>query len=435
MKYRPTVISIKKLSKIYLSYKQPTDRLKQLFVNQKLYTEHHALNEISLDVKKNECLGIIGANGAGKSTLLSIIVGITKPSNGNISTCGRIASLLELGAGFNPEFTGIDNVKLTASIYGLSDKQIKLKIPTIIEFSGIGDFVYKPVRIYSSGMVVRLAFSIIANIDPDILIIDEALSVGDAVFVQKCMSFIRNFKKEKTLIFVSHDLNAIKNLCDKVLWLNNGKIEECGNPKKVVDAYTIFSLKKLHSTDVKKNKINFIDTSKNIKVNYQSDLKINNNESEESFFKPYGLQTEKVKVNNVHLENNGKIILDSVKGGEIVSLIINFTTKIKIKSPVVGFVVKDKLGQDLFGENTAILNTKSANKIDKGMKVTSYFEFKLPMLPNGDYSVTIAIADGNLSKFNTFHHVNNALIFSVFNSKIRFGLVGVEFTKMGISKT
>ena len=216
-------ISVKNLSKNYHIYERPQDRLKQSFytrfqrltggMQKSYFKDFWALKNISLEIKKGQTVGIVGRNGSGKSTLLQLICGTLNPSDGVIKTNGRIAALLELGSGFNPEFSGRDNVFLNASILGLSQQEIHERFNQIERFADIGDFIDQPVKTYSSGMVVRLAFSVIAHVDADILVVDEALAVGDAIFTQKCMRFIRQFQKRGTLLFVSHDTSAIQN-CD-----------------------------------------------------------------------------------------------------------------------------------------------------------------------------------------------------------------------------
>lgn len=217
-------ICVKNVTKTYQIYDKPQDRLKQsLWRGRKqFYSEFKALDDVSLEVKKRETVGIIGGNGSGKSTLLQIICGTLAPTAGTVEVNGRVAALLELGSGFNPEFTGRENVYMNASILGLSREEIDAKYDEILAFADIGAFVDQPVKTYSSGMVVRLAFAVIAHVDADILVVDEALSVGDAVFTQKCMRFIRLFQARGTLLFVSHDIGAVQNLCRSAIWLAHG---------------------------------------------------------------------------------------------------------------------------------------------------------------------------------------------------------------------
>lgn len=234
------VISTSDLSKKYKLYNSAKDRIKEAFSlsKKKYHQEHFALKDVSLDLRKGETIGLIGKNGAGKSTLLKVITGIVTPSSGEIKVVGRIASLLELGAGFNMELTGIDNIYLNGTLMGLTRKEVDEKINGILEFADIGEFIHQPVKMYSSGMFARLAFSVAINVDPDILIIDEALSVGDLRFQLKCMEKFNDIRRAgKTIIFVSHDINAIKRFCTYSVWICDGEVREVGNTDTVTDAY------------------------------------------------------------------------------------------------------------------------------------------------------------------------------------------------------
>ncbi len=234
-------IRVENLTKIYKLYDRPKDRLKEalgLSRKKTLSRDYYALRDVSFDVKKGETVGIIGTNGSGKSTTLKIITGVLNPSGGQITVNGRISALLELGAGFNMEYTGIENVYLNGTMIGFSKEEIDRKLPDILEFADIGDFVHQPVKTYSSGMFVRLAFAVAINIDPEILIVDEALSVGDVFFQTKCYHKFEEFKKMgKTILFVSHDLSSISKYCDRVILLNKGEKLTEGAPKDMVDLY------------------------------------------------------------------------------------------------------------------------------------------------------------------------------------------------------
>lgn len=241
------VIRVEGLSKHYQIYDTPRDRLKQ-FVLPRLqhltrrpvrqyFHEFKALDDISFEVRRGETVGIIGRNGSGKSTLLQIVCGTLAPTSGTVETRGRIAALLELGSGFNPEFTGRENVYLYASVLGLKREEVAARFESIEAFADIGEFIEQPVKTYSSGMVVRLAFAVIAHVDADILVIDEALAVGDAFFVQKCMRFLRRFMEHGTILFVSHDTSAVINLCNHAIWLANGKIRFQGSSKDASERY------------------------------------------------------------------------------------------------------------------------------------------------------------------------------------------------------
>lgn len=233
-------VKVENISKVYRLYDKPVDRLKESLhpLRKKYSKDFYALNNISFEVNKGETIGIIGKNGSGKSTILKIITGVLSPTSGKITTNGKISSLLELGAGFNPELTGLENIYLNGTIMGYSKADMDKKLDNILSFADIGDFVYQPVKVYSSGMFVRLAFSVAINVDPDILIVDEALSVGDIRFQIKCMEKFNEFReKGKTILFVSHDIHSIKKFCDKTIWLNDGSVQAIGETNSVTDMY------------------------------------------------------------------------------------------------------------------------------------------------------------------------------------------------------
>ena len=232
-------ISVKNLTKLYKLYNKPIDRLKEALspFRRKYHRDFTALNDISFEIKKGETIGIIGKNGSGKSTLLKLLTGVVTPSSGTVITNGKISALLELGAGFNPNFTGIENVYFNGSIMGFTKEEIDERIATILEFADIGEFVNQPVKMYSSGMFVRLAFSLAINVDPDILIVDEALAVGDSRFQLKCFQKFEDFRKAgKTLIFVSHGMADVVRSCKRAIWINEGVLCEDGDAKIVTVA-------------------------------------------------------------------------------------------------------------------------------------------------------------------------------------------------------
>lgn len=238
--FTASAVSVKDLSKVYNIYNKPSDRLKETFnpFKKSYHSKFYAIDKLSLDIQKGETVGLIGRNGAGKSTLLKIITGVLTPTSGEVKVNGKIASLLELGAGFNPEMSGIENIYLNGTVMGYTKEQMDKRVDAIIAFADIGDFVYQPVKMYSSGMFARLAFSVAINVDPDILIIDEALSVGDMAFQNKCFERMNDFiKNNKSILFVSHSLSAIRLLCDKVAWLESGKLVEYGDTKSVTQNY------------------------------------------------------------------------------------------------------------------------------------------------------------------------------------------------------
>jgi lipopolysaccharide transport system ATP-binding protein len=233
------VVRCSGVGKAFQIYKFYNDRLRQVLLGRfkTYYKEFWVLRDIDLEVKKGECIGIIGRNGAGKTTLLQVICGITEPTCGTVTTRGQIAPVLALGAGFDPELTGGENVMIAGAILGMRRQMILKKFTAMVEFAGLVEFIDRPLKFYSSGMASRLAFSICAHSDPDILIIDEALAVGDEAFQQKCLNFIEAFRKRGTILFVSHDMSQVDRLCDRVLWLDGGHVRAAGSAKSVVDRY------------------------------------------------------------------------------------------------------------------------------------------------------------------------------------------------------
>ena len=236
-------IEVRDLSKVYHLYNKPSDRIRETFsIRKKKYSkEHYALKNINLKINKGESIGIVGTNGSGKSTLLKLVTGVVTPTTGTIKTDGKIAALLELGAGFNPEYTGIENIYLNGTMMGYTEEEMKKRVPDIIEFADIGEFINQPVKSYSSGMFARLAFAVSINVEPDILIVDEALSVGDTRFQVKCIDKMRELQESgTTILFVTHAIEQIKRFCTRAIWIKNGELIEDGEASQVDDLYDNF---------------------------------------------------------------------------------------------------------------------------------------------------------------------------------------------------
>ncbi len=449
MSFENVAIRVTNLGKCFEIYKVPHDRLKQFFfprINRLLsqptkqyFQEFWALKDVSFEIKKGESVGIIGRNGSGKSTLLQMICGTLTPTIGTVQTTGRIAALLELGSGFNPEFTGRENVYMNATMLGLNKIQIEDRFDDIASFADIGQFIDQPVKTYSSGMYVRLAFSIIAHVDADILVVDEALAVGDAIFTQKCMRFIREFKKNGTLIFVSHDTSAVQNLCDSGIWLKNGKIELIDTAKIVSEAYLQYSLQEIYGDELKLHPIsstaidsNYTDDEGFPKekrpntIDYSAVVSVCDNTNESNGWKTGQAEIISVSLSCVSSGKESGIF----EGGELVQIRIRAKAYLALINPILGFLVRDRLGQDLFGENTLPFTDRTPTSINAGEVFEGVFEFRLPMLPNGQYSVMASVADGNLFENIQHHWMHDALIITVNSSRIRYGLVGIKFEKI-----
>ncbi|MFA5514956.1 MAG: ABC transporter ATP-binding protein [Desulfuromonadales bacterium] len=437
-------IRVVNLSKYYQIYDTPRDRLKQ-FVLPRLrrafgrkpmcfYREFWALREVAFTVARGETLGIVGRNGSGKSTLLQLICGTLAASAGAIETRGRVAALLELGAGFNPEFTGRENVYMAASLYGLSRPEINARFAAIAAFADIGDFIEQPVKMYSSGMYVRLAFAVIAHVDADILVIDEALSVGDALFTQKCMRFIRQFQKRGTLLFVSHDMSSVINLCRSAIWLEEGRIRDVGPAKKVADEYLRHTLQELYGDAASLEATNAGADEHPPAVPKDNEVLDYHVEgvAADNMHAASGWQTGGAQILGVRMEplagGQGGVFL----GGEKVRMLIRARARQPLRRPILGFLVRDRLGQDLFGENTLPFTDLHPTEIAAGQDFEGEFVFRLPMLPNGQYAVMASVADGDLHHHIQHHWLHDAMIINISSSRVRWGLVGVPFERVSL---
>ena len=388
-------IDIQNLSKVYKLYEKPIDRLKEtLSLTKKSYhKDFYALNNINLQIKKGETVGIIGKNGAGKSTLLKIITGVLSPSSGSVKIYGRISSLLELGAGFNPEYSGIENIYLNGTIMGMSKEEVDERIQDILAFADIGDYIYQPVKTYSSGMYVRLAFSVAINVNPDILIVDEALAVGDARFQLKCFKKLEEIKKQgTTILYVSHDIEQVKSFCSRGILINDGLILYQGSSKEAALKYfdLIFPRELIENEDI-------------IKSNLQEPQKSNEyyllepeKDNKVEFFGKGGAQIDWVKIYGT----NG---INVVNGGDDLEIHIKYSWNkefVRIQQIAnnlandlgISVALADDKGNYIFGCNNFDA------KVNVNFMVNDYavvkFIFRLPYLRSGTYFLTSAIALG-----------------------------------------
>jgi lipopolysaccharide transport system ATP-binding protein len=380
-------------------------------------------------VRKGDTVGIIGRNGSGKSTLLQLICGTLAPTNGTVETHGRVAGLLELGAGFNPEFSGRENVYMSGAILGLSKKEIDHRFNDIASFADIGSFIEQPVKMYSNGMYVRLAFAVIAHVDADILLIDEALAVGDAIFTQKCMRYIRDFQQRGTLLFVSHDMGSVQSLCKTAIWLDNSTAKMVGTSKDVTQAYSCFTLQESYGKTAKLKPI--VSQVEDVAVGDHEGEKINGYEAKlsakDNIQYAAGWRTGIADLIAVHLERVEPQLEGPLLGGERVRVTIRAKANEELSSPIIGFTVRDRLGQELFGENTLPFTSERAVTVNPGQEFAAHFVFRLPMLPNGQYALMASVANGTLYDNLQHHFLHDALILTVSSSKIRWGLVGIPF--------
>lgn len=406
-------ISVNSLTKVYKLYNKPIDRLKEtLSISKKrLSRDHYALNDINFEIKKGETVGIIGTNGSGKSTILKIITGVLNPTYGSVDIDGRISALLELGAGFNPEYSGIENVYLNGMMIGFSREEIDEKLDDILAFADIGDFVYQPVKTYSSGMFVRLAFAVAINIDPEILIVDEALSVGDVFFQAKCYNKFEEFKKMgKTILIVSHDLGSITKYCDKVILLNNGVLLKEGEPKEIVDLYKkILVNGQDTNTD---ESTTAIEANKKVcdSINsYKNYMNVNDNIQDYgdggAIIYDYGI-----------IDNEGNITNTLVKGKKF-KIVMKVRFNRKISNPIFAFTIKDIKGTDISGTNT-MYEKVDTGIVTEGDMIEIHFSQNL-MLQGGEYLLSLGCTgyeEGEFKVYNRLYDVFSLVVISEKNT-------------------
>ncbi|MFL1548333.1 ABC transporter ATP-binding protein [Pseudomonas sp. D47] len=444
------VIEVSDLEKAYHIYDAPHDRLKQIFFGWKrnYYRDFLALKEVSFEVLKGQSVGVIGRNGAGKSTLLQLLTGTLTPTKGSIKVNGKVAAVLELGSGFNPEFSGRENIYLYASLFELKKSCIEERFQKIVDFSELADFIDQPVKAYSSGMQARLAFSVIAHVDADILIIDEALSVGDAFFAQKCMRFLRQFQEKGTILFVSHDLAAVTAFCDHAIWLEGGAVREAGSAKEVCENY--FAQQYMQHTGaeiatVADAAVTTDDSGAATEQEFEDDVieqqvvsiadgSIAKGDQEiecfgfneqSSAFGTGGAEILKVSFTN----ESGRPLIASEGGAQVVVRVLARANH-DIDLPILGFTIKDRLGQPLIGGNTYHSYKKSPVRVEAGKRIEAAFHFKLPILAIGDYSIVAAIANGTLQEHVQLHWMHDAVLFKVAASSIDGVIVGAPLDKI-----
>ncbi|MGO5231130.1 ABC transporter ATP-binding protein [Thermoguttaceae bacterium LCP21S3_D4] len=416
-------IRVDDVSKLYKLYDKPSDRLKESLglTRKKLYKEHYALHNVSFDVKRGETVGIIGTNGSGKSTILKIITGVLNPSGGKVEIDGRISALLELGAGFNMEYTGIENIYLNGTMIGFSREEIDAKMQDILDFADIGDFIHQPVKTYSSGMFVRLAFAVAINIDPEILIVDEALSVGDVFFQAKCYKKFEDFKKlGKTILFVSHDLGSISKYCDRVVLLNKGKKLAEGTPKEMVSMYKRIMVNQDKAEEIAAHQMDMSsleeEDEKEIKEAaceglWKSHYNLNPNVDE------YGNGAAEI-VDFAIIDENGNYTNAIVKGTRF-----RLKSKVKFKQdiqdPIFTYTFKNIQGVAITGTNT-MYEKKDVPLAKEGETYVATFEQDM-FLQGGEYLLSMSCTGYKNGDFQVYHRLYDVCSVTVVSDKNTVG--------------
>lgn len=402
-------IKINNLNKVYKLYLKPTDRIFEAFHvgKGKNVRTFNALKEVNLNVEKGETVGIIGTNGAGKSTLLKIITGVLAPTSGEVQIEGKVSALLELGAGFNDEYTGIENIYLNGRMMGYSRKEMEDKVDRIVEFADIGDFINQPVKTYSSGMFARLAFAVAINVEPDILIVDEALSVGDIFFQNKCFKKFDELKRKGvTILFVSHDIGSVRQMCSRVLWLEHGESRIFGDATMVCDMYM----------DEKRKAAQYV--SGHIQDEAAGNIFIQRLEGEQKYPKIHYVE-DRFKNDKVEIKS---LFFEDVNGEAVNRLYVDKSYKTHVvvecledvKDIIVGFVLETNKGLPLFDINNFI-NQQEVITGKRGEVIEIVYDYCLPRVMNGVYLVGAAVATGTQSRHEMLTWLHGIMELEVVN--------------------
>jgi lipopolysaccharide transport system ATP-binding protein len=394
------VLLVQNVSKLYRLYGTPIDRLREQlpFQPQTLHKDFWALRDISFSVERGEIVSLVGPNGCGKSTLLQIICGILQPTTGRVVTRGRIAALLELGAGFNPEFTGRENVFLNGEILGLTRDQMAHALPSIEAFAEIGEFVNRPVKEYSTGMYVRLAFATAIHVEPEILVVDEALAVGDAVFANRCMRKFHELKEKKTtILFVSHDLGLVKQLSNKSILLLNGRIEAAGEPSHVINRYVGLVHQRQQSSAVDE-----VEATKDLPATFR-----------------HGDQSS--QITKVAIVDDDGAACTVVKSGQTVKVQILASFRERRSNPMAGILIRTRIGMEVYGTNTNI-DQVCLGDFEPGDQLTVEFRFDCWLTPQ-QYTLTAALQDAQGASFDW---LDDVVSFEVVSDRIAAGVVNLQ---------
>ena len=417
METRETAIKVEHVDKVYKLYEKPSDRMKEaLGLAKNKHTNHSALKDVNIDIYKGETVGIIGTNGSGKSTILKIITGVLNPTAGKVTVDGRISALLELGAGFNMEYNGIENIYLNGTMIGFSEKEITEKLDSILEFADIGEYVYQPVKTYSSGMFVRLAFAVAINIEPEILIVDEALSVGDVFFQAKCYHKFEEFKEQgKTILFVSHDLSSIAKYCDRVVLLNKGvKLGE-GSPKEMIDIYKKVLVGQYELPEVGAGRL--LD-DEDLRAAAASGMSQNVNPD----LIEYGSQKAIIEEYYITDENGTKT--SAIIKGSDYSIHMKVRMKEDIPAPIFAFTIKNIRGTEITGTNTMV--EKSFLEPVKAGDVKEITFTQHMNLQGGEYLLSLGCTGFEEDVFTVYHRLYDVLNMTVVSDKDTVGYFDSE---------
>jgi teichoic acid transport system ATP-binding protein len=405
-------IKVKNLTKVYHLYDKPQDRLKEALnpFKKSYHHDFYAMDDVSFEIKKGETVGIIGKNGAGKSTLLKMITGVLTPTEGTIETEGTIASLLELGAGFNPDMTGLENIYLNGTLMGFSREEMATRVDAILAFADIGEFIYQPVKMYSSGMFARLAFSVSIAVEPDILIVDEALSVGDMAFQMKCFKKFQDFQAQgRTILFVTHGLDTVIRYCNRGIVIDDGKMVFDDTPKLAVDAF-----KKVLSGNFYEAQKGEVEISNDLpdekavlKTFFERHIELDTYGNGKAEIIDYGILDQKEKPS---------AILDYNSTFKIIMKVKFFET---VEDPIFAFTLKDSKGLEITGTNSMMKHVVTG-KYEKGEVATVMFSQK-SNLQLGKYALSLGCVAINESGVEVFNRIYDAILFEVIGSEQMVG--------------
>lgn len=409
-------ISVNNVTKVYKLYNKPIDRLKEAIslTKKKRSTPYYALNDVSFQVEKGQTVGIIGTNGSGKSTILKIITGVLTPTEGNVEVNGRISALLELGAGFNMDYTGIENIYMNGTMMGLKKEEMDAKMEDILNFADIGDFVHQPVKTYSSGMFVRLAFALAINVEPEILVVDEALSVGDVFFQNKCYRKINEIKeKGTTILLVTHDMSSVIKYCDKVILLNKGnKISE-GTPGDMVDIYKKILANQYDGSVEDDTEETVVEDAADKESTglWKDKLGIN------ASFQEYG--NKQIEITDFAIFDKKNSLSNIVSKNEYFTICLKVRMNKKVESPIFAYTIKDKKGTELTGTNTFIEEIDTNRMVDGREYIISFRQ--QASLQGGEYLLSFGCTGYEGENLSVFHRLYDVTYLTILSDKNTIG--------------